>query len=57
MSHFHQRNNDAFTGDVAQKVITRRWDPVYTPDTDPVLAVEAFEFLAEQIGVRVVAGG
>jgi len=27
------------------------------PDADPVVAIEAFEFLVEQIGVSVVAGG
>ena len=49
------RNNDAFTGDFAQKVVTRLWNPVYTPDANPVVAVEALEFFAEQIGVRVIA--
>lgn len=51
------RNYDAFTGDVAQKVIAPLWNPVGTPGADPVVAVEAFEFFAEQIGVRVVTGG
>jgi len=51
------RNNDAFTGDIAQKVVTRLRDPVYTPGTDPVMTVKAFEFFAKEIGVRVIAGG
>ena len=50
-------NYDAFTGDVAQKVVARLGNPVGTPGADPVVAVEAFEFFAEEIGVRVVTGG
>jgi len=30
---------------------------VGSPGADPILAVEAFEFVAEDIGVCVVAGG
>ena len=51
------RNYDAFTGDVAQKVITPLWNLVGTPGAYPVVAVKAFEFFAKEIGVRVVAGG
>lgn len=51
------RNNDAFTGDLAQKVVTRLWNPVYTPDAGPVVTVEALEFFGEEIGVRVITGG
>src|SRR5215472_17242152 len=32
------RNNDAFARELAQKVVTRLWNPVYTPDANPVLA-------------------
>ena len=51
------RNDDAFTRDLAQKIVARRWDVIGAPGADPGLAVEAFEFVAEDIGVRVVAGG
>src|SRR5215475_3857039 len=51
------RNDDAFTRDVAQKVVTPLCNPVGTTGADPVVTVEAFEFFAEEIGVRVVAGG
>src|SRR5215469_3128814 len=51
------RNNDAFTSDLAQEVVARLRNPTYMPDADPVVAIEAFEFLVEQIGVSVVAGG
>jgi hypothetical protein len=54
---FVTRNNDAFTGDLAQKVVSRLWNPVYTPSANPVVAVVAFEFVAEEIGVSVIAGG
>ena len=50
-------NDDAFTGDLAHKIVTRRRDLVGAPGADPGLAVEAFEFVAEEIMVRVVAGG
>jgi hypothetical protein len=50
------RENDAFACDLAEKVVTRLWNPVYMPDADPFLAVEAFEFFAEEVGVRVIAG-
>ncbi len=51
------RNDDALTGNIAKKIVARRRDLVGPPDTDPVLAVEAFEFFAEEIEVCVVAGG
>jgi hypothetical protein len=51
------RNDDALTGDIAKKIVARRRDLVGPPDTDPALAVEAFEFFAEEIEVCVVAGG
>jgi hypothetical protein len=51
------RNDDAFTGHLAQKIVARRGDLVGAPGADPVLAIEAFEFVTKEIGVRVVAGG
>src|SRR5579864_2079765 len=50
-------NDDAFTRDLAQKIIAWRRDLVGAPGADPGLAVESFEFVAEDIGVCVVAGG
>jgi hypothetical protein len=50
------RNNDAFARNLAQKVVPRLWNAAYTPDADPVFVVEAFEFFAEEAGVRVIAG-
>src|SRR3984893_430294 len=51
------RNDDAFIRDLAQKIVARRRDLVGAPGADPSLAVEAFEFVAEDIVVCVVAGG
>src|SRR5258708_39473318 len=34
------RNNDAFTGDIAKKIISRCGDLVGAPGADPVLTVE-----------------
>ena len=50
-------DDDALTSGLAKKIVARRGYSVRTPGADPVLAVEAFEFLPEQIGIRVVAGG
>jgi len=51
------RNDDALTGDIAKKIVARRRELFGPPGADPVLAVEAFEFLTEEIEVCVVAGG
>src|SRR4029077_3029719 len=51
------RNDDAFTRDLAQKIVARRRDLVCPPGADPGLAVKAFECVAENIGVCVVARG
>jgi hypothetical protein len=51
------RNDDAFTRDLAQKIVARRRDLVCPPGADPGLAVKAFEFVAEDIGVCVVVRG
>jgi hypothetical protein len=50
------RNNDAFTRNLSQKKVARCRDLVCAPGADPGLAVEAFEFIAEEIGIGVVAG-
>jgi len=45
-------NDDAFTRNLAQKIIARRRDLMSAAGADPGLAVEAFEFVAEQVGVK-----
>jgi hypothetical protein len=50
-------NDDAFIGHLADKIVARRRDLTGTPGADPGLAVEAFEFVTEEIAIRVVAGG
>ena len=49
-------NDDTFARDFAEKIVARRRDLVGSPGADPVLAVEAFEFVAEEIRVCVVTG-
>ena len=49
-------NDDAFTRNLSQKKVARRRDLICAPGADPGLAVEAFEFVAEEIGICVVAG-
>ena len=48
------RNDDAFTRNLAQKIVARRRNLVCAPSADPGLAVKAFELIAKQIGVCVV---
>src|ERR1700720_515076 len=47
-------NDDTFARNFAEKIVARRRDLVGSPGADPVLAVEAFKFVAEQIRVSVV---
>ena len=49
-------NDDAFPRELSQKIVAWHLDLVRAPSADPSLAVEAFEFVAEQFGVSVVAG-
>jgi hypothetical protein len=49
-------NDDAFTGNLSQKKVARRRDLIYAPGANPGLAVEAFDFVAEEIRICVVAG-
>src|ERR1035437_7190998 len=53
---FVASNDDAFIRDRAQKIVARRRHLIGAADADPGLAVEAFQFVAEKVGVRVVAG-
>jgi len=50
-------NNDAFTRDLAKKIVARLRDLVGATGANPGLAVEPFEFVTEKTRVRVVAGG
>ncbi len=49
-------DDDTFFRDFTEKIVTRRRDSVSSSGTDPVLAVEAFEFVAKEIRVSVVTG-
>jgi hypothetical protein len=50
-------NDDALPRDLAQKVIARRRDLVGASGADPGLAVEAFQLVAEEIRICVIARG
>src|ERR1700690_3152149 len=50
-------NDDAFARDLAHKIVARRGNLVSAPGADPRIAIEALEFIAEEIRVGVVAGG
>jgi hypothetical protein len=50
-------NDDALPRDLSQKKVAWRRDLVCAPSADPGLAVEAFEFVPEEFGIGVVAGG
>jgi hypothetical protein len=49
-------NDDAFTRNLSQKKVARCRNLVCAPGADPSLAVEAFDFVVEEIGICVVAG-
>src|SRR5579862_2439105 len=50
-------NDHTLAGYLAQKIVSRRRDLIDAPGTNPGLAVEALEFIPEQIRVSVVARG
>jgi hypothetical protein len=50
-------NDDTFARDFAEKKVARRRHSISSSGTDPILAIEAFEFVAEEIRVSVVTGG
>ena len=49
-------NDDAFAGNFSQKKVAWRRDLICAPGANPRLAVEAFDFVAKEIRIRVVAG-
>jgi hypothetical protein len=49
-------DDQAFTGDLAQKIVAWSRDLIGAPGADPGLAIEAFDLVAEKIGIRVIAG-
>jgi len=50
-------DDDAFTRNLAKKVVPWHRDSICPPPADPVIAKEAFYFFTVEIGIGVVAGG
>ena len=50
-------DDDAFSRDFADKIVTRHWDLIDATGAEPRLAEKAFQLLIENIAVCVIARG